>query len=88
MGESATALAFRFGWEHFGGVVLVGGPGDDLSQSRRLFENLKVLRKLQKMHYFRLFFKRFFNLTYSFSRGCTRNTGCSQGFDKTFKISH
>ena len=42
---------------------LVGGPGDEAPGRQRIFKNLQnhFLRKLQKMHYFSLFFKEFKN---------------------------
>ena len=68
--------------KNFGGFKvmagLVWGPRAEPPGRRRIFENLQkeFLRKLPKMHYFSIFFKRFNKPYVNFSRLWTKNTIC------------
>ena len=57
---------------------LVVGPGSGAPERRRIFENLQrnFLIKLQKMHYFSIFFKKFNKPCVNFWGVWTKNTNC------------
>ena len=65
------------------------GSGGGVPGRRRIFENLqkKFLRKLQKMHYFSIFCKKFNKPCVHFSRVWTKNTNCLEIFRNFRKLS-
>ena len=67
---------------------LVWGPGAEPPRRRKNFENLQkdFLRKLQKLHYFSLFFKKISKLCVKFLRVWTKNTIGWEIFEKILKF--
>ena len=57
-------------------ACIVGGPGGGVPRTPENFRKFakNFLRKLQKIHYFRLFFKEFQNFALNFARVWTKHT--------------
>ena len=65
----------------------MGGPGAEPSCRRKNFGNLqKFPLKIAKMHYFCLFYTKFYKPCVNFSRFWTKTTNCWKSFEKTLKI--
>ena len=81
--ETTYMSSVAYAGKNFGGGVQGygrprRGSGGWAPGCRKIFENLQknFLRKLQKMHYFSKFFKRFNKPCVNFSRVWTKNTNC------------